>query len=100
MLDFAHSEVFHVRPTKPYAVFDTLVTAFSDWLEHRRELNELRQLNTAEFDRIASELRVSPSDLSQLVRQGPHAGDELPQMLKALGIDEEGPFAHAAPGAA
>jgi uncharacterized protein YjiS (DUF1127 family) len=42
---------------KPYAVVDTLVTAFSDWLKHRRELNELRQLNTAEFDRIASELR-------------------------------------------
>ena len=49
----------------------------------------MRQLNTAEFDRIASELRVSPSDLSELVRQGPHAADELPQMLKALGIDEE-----------
>jgi hypothetical protein len=75
--------------TKPYPVFDTLVTAFSDWLKHRREMNELRELNTSEFDRIASELRVSPGDLTELVRQGPHAADELPQMLKALGIDEE-----------
>lgn len=75
--------------TKPYPVFDTLVTAFGDWLKHRREMNELRQLNTSEFDRIASELRVSPSDLNELVRQGPHAADELPQMLTALGIDEE-----------
>ena len=23
--------------SKPYPVFDTLVTAFSDWLKHRRE---------------------------------------------------------------
>jgi len=75
--------------TKPYPVFDTLVTAFSDWLKHRREMSELRELNTSEFDRIASELRVSPGDLTELVRQGSHAADELPQMLKALGIDEE-----------
>jgi transcriptional regulator with XRE-family HTH domain len=75
--------------SKPYPVFDALVTTFNDWLKHRRELNELRQLNTQEFDRIAGELRVSPSDLNELVRQGPHAADELPMMLKALGIDED-----------
>ena len=75
--------------SKPYPVFDALVTTFNDWLKHRRELNELRQLNTQEFDRIAGELRVSPSDLNELVRQGPHAADELPIMLKALGIDED-----------
>ena len=74
---------------KPYPLFDTLVTTFSDWLKHRREMSELRELNTAEFDRIAGELRVSPGDLGELVRKGPHAADELPQMLKALGIDEE-----------
>jgi transcriptional regulator with XRE-family HTH domain len=66
-----------------------LIHSFGDWLKHRREMNELRQLNTAEFDRIASELRVSPRDLDELVRHGPHAADELPQMLKALGIDVE-----------
>jgi transcriptional regulator with XRE-family HTH domain len=75
--------------SKPYPVFDALVTTFNDWLKHRRELNELRQLNTQEFDRIAGELRVSPNDLNELVRQGPHAADELPMMLKALGIDED-----------
>jgi transcriptional regulator with XRE-family HTH domain len=75
--------------SKPYPLFDTLVTTFNDWLKHRRELNELRQLNTQEFDRIAGELRVSPGDLNELVRQGPHAADELPRMLKALGIDED-----------
>jgi transcriptional regulator with XRE-family HTH domain len=75
--------------SKPFHPFEMLVNTFSDWLKQRRELNELRQLNTAEFERIASELRVSPTDLNELVRQGPHAADELPQMLKALGIDED-----------
>jgi transcriptional regulator with XRE-family HTH domain len=74
---------------KPYPVFDNLITTFGDWLRQRRELNELRQLNTSEFERIATELRVSPGDLNELVRQGPHAADELPKLLKILGIDEE-----------
>jgi transcriptional regulator with XRE-family HTH domain len=75
--------------SKPYPAVEMLLNTFGDWLKHRRELNELRQLNTAEFDRIASDLRVSPADLNELVRQGPHAADELPQLLKVLGIDEE-----------
>jgi hypothetical protein len=75
--------------SKPHPVFDNLITTFSDWLTHRRELNELRQLNTSEFERIATELRVSPGDLTEMVRQGPHAADELPKLLLALGIDEE-----------
>jgi len=65
-----------------------LLNTLNDWLKHRREWNELRQLSTVEFDRIASELRVSPTDLNELVRQGPHGADELPKMLKVLGIDE------------
>ena len=74
---------------KSFPSLGMLVNTFNDWLKHRRELNELRQLNTVEFDRIASELGVSPTDLNELVRQGPHAADELPKMLKVLGIDEE-----------
>src|SRR6476619_1774787 len=48
----------------------------------------MRQMDAANFGRIAGELRVSSADLEALVRQGPHAADELPKMLKALGIDE------------
>ena len=75
--------------SKPYPVFEALINTFSDWLQQRRELNELRQLDKSEFDRIASELRVSPTDLNELVRQGPHAADELPKLLGVLGIDAE-----------
>jgi len=75
--------------SKAYSFVEGLVSTFNDWLRHRRELNELRQLNTSEFDRIAGELRVSPGDLNELIRQGPHAADELPKLLKVLGIDED-----------
>jgi transcriptional regulator with XRE-family HTH domain len=75
--------------SKPSSLVEGLLNTFNDWLRHRRELNELRQLNTSEFDRIAGELRVSPGDLTDLVRQGPHAADELPKLLKVLGIDED-----------
>ena len=74
--------------SNPHSMIDRLTATFGDWLKHRRELNELRQLNSSEFDRIAGELSVSPAALSELVRQGPHAADELPKMLQALGIDE------------
>jgi uncharacterized protein YjiS (DUF1127 family) len=74
--------------SKPYPAVQHLISTFADWLKHRRELNELRQMDRADFDRIAEDLRVTPSDLDELVRRGPHAADELPAMLRALGIDE------------
>jgi hypothetical protein len=75
---------------KPHSVVERLTHTFSDWLKHRQELSEIRQLDSSEFDRIAGDLRVSPADLNELVRHGPHAADELPKLLKALGIDEAG----------
>ncbi|WP_024511388.1 hypothetical protein [Bradyrhizobium sp. ARR65] len=74
--------------SKPYPRIEQLLSTFADWLKHRRELNEIRRLDRNEFERIASDLRVTPDDLDELVRQGPHAADELPQLLQALGIDE------------
>src|SRR5881227_2508406 len=49
---------------------------------------EIRHMDRANFDSIASDLRISPDALDELVRRGPHAADELPKLLKALGIDE------------
>jgi transcriptional regulator with XRE-family HTH domain len=71
-----------------YARVEQLIDIFGDWLKHRRELSEIRQLDRSDFDRIAGDLRVSPTDLDELVRKGPHAADELPKLLKALGIDQ------------
>ena len=72
----------------PFPRVESLINTFADWLRHRQDLSEIRQMDTTQFDKIASDLRVSPSELDELVRQGPHAADELPKLLKVLGIDE------------
>ncbi|SRR5579871_727490 len=73
---------------KPHAHLHLLTNTFADWLKHRRERNELRRLDDAEFTRIAGDLQISPDDLDILVEKGPHAADELVRLLEALGIDE------------
>jgi len=74
--------------SKPYPRLQSLIDTFGEWLKHRRELNEIRQMNREDFERIAMDLQISPGDLDQMVRHGAHAADEMPAMLKALGIDE------------
>ena len=74
--------------SKLYPAVEILLDTFAAWLKHRRELNEMRHMDRSDFDRIASDLRVSPGELDTLVRQGPHAADELPKLLRALGIDQ------------
>ncbi|PJG50415.1 hypothetical protein CVM73_36555 [Bradyrhizobium forestalis] len=76
--------------TRPYPIVQDLIDSFASWLKHRREMNEMRQLDRADFDRIASDLRIAPDDLEELVRHGRHAADELPKMLEQLGINAEG----------
>jgi hypothetical protein len=71
------------------SVLTRLTHTFSDWLNHQRELNEMRQLSAVEFDRVAADLQLSPADLNELVNQGPHAADELPKLLAALGIKDD-----------
>ncbi|MBR0695392.1 helix-turn-helix transcriptional regulator [Bradyrhizobium lablabi] len=74
---------------RTYPVVAYWLNVFGEWLKHRRELGELRRLDDASLNQIAGDLRISPGALNQLVRQGPHSADELPRLLKALGIDGE-----------
>jgi hypothetical protein len=74
---------------KPYPVVGRVVDIFGEWLKHRRGLREMREMDAANLGQIASELRMTSADLEALVRQGPHAADELPMMLAALGVDQE-----------
>ena len=75
---------------EPYPFVTRMIDLFGDWLRQRRELNELMEFaaDPGELERVASELKVTPADLEMLVRQGSQAAKELPEMLKALGIDE------------
>jgi len=73
---------------KTYPIVENAINLFGDWLQHQREMRELRDMNSGDFARIARDLCVSPAELDAVVRQGPHASDELPRLLKVLGIDE------------
>jgi hypothetical protein len=73
---------------QPYPTVTRMIDLFGEWLKHRRELREMRDIDAANFGQIASDLRISSADLEALVRQGPHAADELPKMLTALGVDK------------
>jgi len=73
---------------KTHPIVDHVIDAFGNWLTHRREMREMRQLDPGAFDDIARDLRVTPADLATFVRQGPRAADELPKLLKVLGIDD------------
>jgi hypothetical protein len=73
---------------KVHPIVENAITLFGDWLRHRQELRELRDMNSSEFARIARELCVSPAELDAVIRRGPHASDELLRLLKTLGIDE------------
>jgi hypothetical protein len=53
-----------------------------------RDAGEIRNLSAAEVNSVAHDLRISPAELEVLVTRGPRGADELPRMLKALGIDE------------
>jgi hypothetical protein len=69
-------------------ILDALLGTFADWLVHRREMREVRELDRTEFDHIAADLQISPAVLDELVRRGSHAVDQLPKMLEGLGIDQ------------
>jgi len=73
---------------KTYPIVENAINLFGDWLKHRREMREMRDMNSGDFARIARDLCVSPAELDAVVRRGPHASDELPRLLKILGIDE------------
>lgn len=71
----------------PYPRVNEAIERFTHWLNHRREMREMAELDAAEFGRIAHDLGVASADLEGLVRQGTDA-EEMHVLLKALGIDE------------
>jgi hypothetical protein len=72
---------------KSYPIVENAINMFGDWLKHQQEMREMREIDRGDFARIAQDLSVSPAELDILVRQGPHASDEMPKLLSSLGID-------------
>lgn len=64
-----------------------MLEALAFWLGHQRERAAIGLSQADTFDALAKDLGVSPNELSYLVNSAPDPV-QLPDMLKALGIDE------------
>jgi hypothetical protein len=78
-----------MTPAQPYPVVSYLIGQLGDWLQQRRRLIELAELDPGEYRRMAHELGLTAADLDALVRRGVDGAEELPQMLRAIGFDQE-----------
>jgi hypothetical protein len=71
----------------PKPIFD----AIANWVEKYRYAvgfsHELAHCGADEVARVAHDLGMSSDELVSLARQGPHAADQLPKLLRALGVD-------------
>ena len=72
---------------KSYPVVEAVIDLFARWLNHTREIAELCTCDAISREKIATDLGLSPGELNQLIRRGPHAADELPKMMAAIGLD-------------
>ena len=73
---------------QPYPRVTALIEQLGGLVKRWHERSEMNELDSGEFDRIAREMGLSPSDLEAAVRRGRHAADELPMLLHALGFDD------------
>jgi hypothetical protein len=48
---------------KAYPIVERAINLSGDWLKHRQEIRELREINSGDFARIAQELCVTPAEL-------------------------------------
>lgn len=52
------------------------------------EAEEIAMLDEATIQQISKDCAIAPDDLLQLVKAGPHAADEMAEMMRALNIDQ------------
>jgi len=71
----------------------SVIDKISAWWAERRhvreELSQLSTLSSDEIAEIAADCGFSTETLLSLVRAGPHASDEMNEMMQALGVDAD-----------
>lgn len=71
----------------------TVLNAIAAWVRKYREAlgmqNELANCTPEQVATIAHDMGLSPGELRMMVAKGPHAADELPKLLRALGVDPQ-----------
>jgi hypothetical protein len=69
--------------------FDTIAHWIKDYHEAIGQRSELANLTPEVVASIARDVGVSSEELSFFAAKGKHAADELPKLLRALGVDPE-----------
>jgi hypothetical protein len=68
----------------------TVLDAIANWVKKYREAiglrNELANCTPEQVALIARDMGLSPGELLSVIAKGPHAADELPKLLRALGV--------------
>jgi hypothetical protein len=72
---------------------ESILGAIANWVERYRHAvglrGELARCRPEEAAGIARDIGVSPQELKFFVNKGPYAADELPKLLRALGVDPQ-----------
>lgn len=70
-----------------------ILDAIANWVKKYRHAvgmrGELAHCGAEEVALIARDIGVSPEELIFVANKGPHAADELPKLLRALGVDPQ-----------
>lgn len=81
------SYTYEHRTIKP------ILEAIASWVKKYRHAVGLRRefahCGADEVARIAHDIGMSPEELKYLANKGPRAADELPKLLRALGVDPQ-----------
>ena len=74
-----------------YPRLEPVLDAIARWVKRYRYAvglcDELARCGAEEVARAARDLGVGPRELVRLAEKGPHAADQLPKLLRALGVD-------------
>jgi hypothetical protein len=79
--------------TSEHRTAEPILNAIANWVAgYRRAVGlrgELTKCRPEEVARMAQDIGVSTQELKLYVNKGPHAADELPKLLRALGVDPQ-----------
>jgi len=70
-----------------------ILDAIANWVKKYRHAVGLRgefaNCDAEQVAAIARDIGISPQELKFIASKGPHAADELPRLLRALGVDPQ-----------
>lgn len=77
--------------TPAHGIVEPIWDAIANWVKKYRDAlglrDELANCSPEEVASMARDIGVSAEELKIFVNKGPHAADELPRLLRALGVD-------------